>query len=57
MHPLQGKDSLSMLQSQKIDKYHIKTYKVVDSSNNYCLMFALYTGVHNYPLTEKLMIL
>ena len=25
--------------SSEIDKYHLKTYKLVDSSNNYCCKF------------------
>ena len=29
---------------KKIEKYHIKSYKVVDSTNNYCLVFDLYVG-------------
>ena len=42
----------------KIDKYHMKTFKLVNSSNNYCLKFALYVGQQD-DISEfgKLMIL
>ena len=41
---LKGSMSFKCYNGSKIDKYHIKSYKVVDSSNNYCLQFDLYVG-------------
>lgn len=35
----------------KIDNYDIKTYKLVDSGNNYCLTFDIFTGITHYLLT------
>ena len=35
------------------EKYHIKSYKLVDSTNNYCLRFDLYVGkLDETPLTD-----
>lgn len=50
--PFKGRIHFRCYNPKKIDKYHIKTYKLVDSSINYCLEFSLYTGVHNFPLSE-----
>ena len=47
----------------KLDKYGIKTYKVCDSTNSYCLVFDLYVGqtdvappVSKYSKTHYLVI-
>ena len=42
--PFKGRIHFRCYNPKKIDKYHIKTFKLVDSSNNYCLKFRLYTG-------------
>ena len=42
--PLKGRVSFKCYNPSKPDKYHIKTFKVVDSSNNYCLELDLYVG-------------
>jgi len=47
--PFKGRIHFRCYNPSKIDKYHIKTFKLVDSSNNYCLKFRLYTGTTNYP--------
>ena len=48
-----GRVSFKCYNPNKIEKYHMKTFKVVDSSNNYCLEFDLYVGKElNEPLTE-----
>ena len=39
--------------SSKIDKYHLKTYKLVDSSNNYCCKFELYCGKEEQDTHKK----
>ena len=47
-----GNISFKYYNPKKIDKYHIKSYKVVDSSNNYCLRFDLYVGQLNENVSE-----
>ena len=42
--PFKGRVSFKCYNPSKPDKYHIKTFKVVDSSNNYCLELDLYVG-------------
>ena len=43
--PFKGRIHFRCYNPSKIDKYHIKTFKLVDSSNNYCVNFDLYTGI------------
>ena len=47
-----GRVSFKCYNGSKIDKYHIKSYKVVDSSNNYCLQFDLYVGDIGEPASK-----
>ena len=42
--PFKGRVAFKCYNPSKLDKYHIKTFKVVDSSNNYCLELDLYVG-------------
>ena len=42
--PFKGKIHLKVFNPMKPDKYGIKTYKVRDSTNSYCLVFDLYVG-------------
>lgn len=42
--PFKGRVSFLCFNPNKPDKYHIKTFKVVDSSNNYCLDLDIYVG-------------
>ena len=46
--PFKGNVHFKCYNPKKISKYHIKSFKVVDSTNNYCLMFDLYTGDRSY---------
>ena len=45
--PFMGKIHFKCYNLSKIDKYHMKTFKLVDSSNNYCLKFDLLVGQEN----------
>ena len=47
-----GHVSFKCYNPQKIDKYHIKSFKVIDSSNNYCLRFYLYVGQLNENVSK-----
>ena len=42
--PFKGRVAFKCYNPSKPDKYHMKTFKVVDSSNNYLLKFELYVG-------------
>ena len=42
--PFKGHVAFKCFNTSKPDKHHIKTFKVVDSSNNYCLHLDLYVG-------------
>ena len=42
--PFKGNIDLKVFNPIKPDKYGIKTYKVCDSTNGYCLVFDLYVG-------------
>ena len=44
-----GKIGFKCYNPKKIEKYHLKTYKLVDSSNNYCLRIELYVGDLGLP--------
>ena len=46
--PFKGRIHFKCYNPSKIDKYHMKTFKLVDSSNNYCLKFDLYVGLQDY---------
>ena len=50
--PFKGRIHFRCYNPSKIDKYHIKTFKLVDSSNNYCLKFRLYTGTSEYEQSK-----
>ena len=50
--PFKGRVHFKCYNSSKIDKYHIKPFKLVDSSNNYCLKFDLYVGIEEENQTE-----
>ena len=50
--PFKGRIHFRCYNPSKIYKYHIKTYKLVHSSINYCLEFTLYTGVNGFQLTD-----
>ena len=48
-----GRINFKCCNANKINKYHIKSYKVFDSSNNYCLRFDIYVGdIEEQALTE-----
>ena len=42
--PFKGRVAFQCFNPSKPDKYHIKSFKVVDSSNNYCVVFDTYVG-------------
>ena len=42
--PFKGRIHFKCFNPIKIDKYYMKTFKLVDSSHNYCLKFDLYVG-------------
>ena len=42
--PFKGRVAFKCFNPSKPDKYHIKSFKVVGSSNNYCVVFDLYVG-------------
>ena len=42
--PYKGRVHFKCFNPSKPDKYHLKTFKVCDSSNGYCYSFDLYTG-------------
>ena len=51
--PFKGNVAFKCYNPKKIEKYHIKSYKLVDSTNNYCLRFELYVGkLDKTPLTD-----
>ena len=61
--PFKGKINFKVFNPMKPDKYGIKTYKVCDSTNSYCLVFDLYIGqadvappLSKYSKTHDLMI-
>ena len=45
--PFEGRFHFKCYNQSKIDKYQMKTFKPVDSSNNKCLKFDLYFGQQN----------
>ena len=48
-----GRINFKWYNANETDKYHIKSYKVVDSSNNYCLRFDIYVGdIREQALTD-----
>ena len=46
--PFKGRISFKFYNLSKIDNYHMKTFILVDSLNNFCLGFRLYTGIDDY---------
>ena len=50
--PFKGRVHFKCYNPSKIDKYHIKTFKLVDSTNNYCLKFDLYVGIEEEKITQ-----
>ena len=61
--PFKGNIHFKVFNPTKLDKYGIKTYKVCDSTNSYCLVFDLYVGqtdvgppVSKYSKTHDLVI-
>ena len=51
--PFKGRESFKCFNHSKSAKYHIETFKVVDSSNNYCLNVDLYVGnAYEEKITE-----
>ena len=50
--PFKGNVGFKCFNPSKPDKYHIKSFKIVDSSNNYCLVFDLYVGNKYETLTS-----
>ena len=46
MIPFRGKVHFKVYNPDKPDKYGVKSYQLCDSSNGYCCMFEIYTGVN-----------
>lgn len=53
MIPFRGKIHFKVYNPDKPDKYGVKSYQLCDSSNGYCLMFEIYTGVNTDPPSAK----
>ena len=50
--PFKGRIHFRCYNPSKIDKYHMKTFKLVDSTNNYCLKFKLYVAIDEPSTSE-----
>ena len=50
--PFKGQIHFQCYNPSKIDKYHLKTFKLVDSTNNYCLKFELYVAIGEPSTSE-----
>ena len=53
MIPFRGKVHFKVYNSDKPDKYSVKSYQLCDSSNGYCCRFEIYTGVNQEPPSAK----
>ena len=53
MIPYKGKVHFKVYNPDKPDKYGVKSYQLCDSSNGYCCMFEIYTGVDPNPPSAK----
>ena len=53
MIPFRGKVHFKVYNPDKPDKYGVKSYQLCDSSNGYCCMFEIYTGVDPNPPRKR----
>ena len=53
MIPFRGKVHFQVYNPDKPDKYGVNSYQLCDSSNGYCCMFEIYTGIDPNPPSAK----
>ena len=53
MVPSSGKKHFIVHNPGKPDKYSVKSYKLCEPSNGFCLRFEIYTGVNTDPPSAK----